>query len=245
MKMNAARLSVLDESITNLQTVMLTVTKELEKLEGRREVLKERKRNASQNTEQLKKNIDEASEKGLQIERKWFETKEEVKIKEAEVRRLKQVLKTKRHQLELLDGAIEDTIESKKSDYIDLLNEQASANNEVQYLDQQQNQLKARSTRLDGENEKYIGQRLEITVEIKEKEAELLQVERQIAAQIDQFNKVEKNISSLKKEIRGAGNALSAGNSICSKSKVTQRDPGRNGRRVYWLFSRSTGGIES
>ena len=194
------RLSVLDESITNLQTVMLTVTKELEKLEGRREVLKERKRNASQNTEQLKKNIDEASEKVMQIEQKWFETKEEVKIKEAEVRRLKQVLKTKRHQLELLDGAIEDTIESKKSDYIDLLNEQASANNEVQYLDQQQNQLKARSTRLDGENEKYIGQRLEITVEIKEKEAELLQVERQIAAQIDQFNKVEKNISSLKKQ---------------------------------------------
>ncbi len=81
LKMNEGAYPCLMKSLTNLQTVMLTVTKELEKLEGRREVLKERKRNASQNTEQLKKNIDEASAKVKQIEQKWLETKEEVKIK--------------------------------------------------------------------------------------------------------------------------------------------------------------------
>ena len=37
----------LDESINDLQNVLLSTSEELEKLEGRKEVLKERKKNAS------------------------------------------------------------------------------------------------------------------------------------------------------------------------------------------------------
>ena len=42
-----------------LQEVLLTASEELEKLEGRKEVLKERKKNASQNKAQLEKAITE------------------------------------------------------------------------------------------------------------------------------------------------------------------------------------------
>ena len=48
-------MSALDESISDLQNVLLHASEELEKLEGRKEVLKERKKNASQNKEQLQK----------------------------------------------------------------------------------------------------------------------------------------------------------------------------------------------
>ena len=53
----------LDEYINDLQNVLLHTSEELEKLEGRKEVLKERKKNASQNKEQLEKNIEELQRK--------------------------------------------------------------------------------------------------------------------------------------------------------------------------------------
>ena len=55
--------TALDESISDLQNVLLHASEELEKLEGRKEVLKERKKNASQNKEQLEKNIQELTER--------------------------------------------------------------------------------------------------------------------------------------------------------------------------------------
>ena len=48
-------LSALDESITDLQNVLLHASEELEKLEGRKEVLKERKKNAPKTMDSLKK----------------------------------------------------------------------------------------------------------------------------------------------------------------------------------------------
>ena len=50
----------LDVSIHTLQEVLLTASQDLEKLEGRKEVLKERKKNATQNKAQLEKSIVEA-----------------------------------------------------------------------------------------------------------------------------------------------------------------------------------------
>lgn len=49
------RTVALDESVNELQEVLLHASEALEKLEGRKEVLKERKKNASQNKEQLQK----------------------------------------------------------------------------------------------------------------------------------------------------------------------------------------------
>ncbi|HJV16915.1 MAG TPA: AAA family ATPase, partial [Bacillales bacterium] len=55
--------TALDESISDLQNVLLHASEELEKLEGRKEVLKERKKNASQNKFQLEENIQELTKK--------------------------------------------------------------------------------------------------------------------------------------------------------------------------------------
>ncbi len=46
-------------------------------------------------------------------------------------------LKEKQNQLSLFSENIEDVIESHKSDYIEKLNQQASAKNEIQYIEQQ------------------------------------------------------------------------------------------------------------
>ncbi|MBS4193954.1 chromosome segregation protein SMC [Lederbergia citri] len=214
-----SKLSKYDETIANLQSELLTSTKDLEKLEGRREVLKERKRNASQNTEQLKKNIDDAILKVNQITEKRNTTKAEVSLKETEVQNLQKDLEEKRKQLNQLDGTIEDTIESLKSDYIEVLNEQASAKNEMQYLEQQLNQQIARSNRLDGENEKFIEERSHIASQLSNKMEEVQLLETEIAKQLDQFNEAKKNIESLKEHLDKQTSMLNQANQFIQKAQ--------------------------
>ncbi|MBW8350465.1 chromosome segregation protein SMC [Bacillus sp. IITD106] len=214
-----SKLSIYDETIATLQSELLTSTKDLEKLEGRREVLKERKRNASQNTEQLKKNIDDAILKLNQITEKRNATKMEVSLKETEVQKLQKELDEKRKQLNQLDDTIEDTIESLKSDYIEVLNEQASAKNEMQYLEQQLSQQIARSNRLDGENEKFIEERSHIASQLSAKMEEVQWFEKEIAKHLNQFNETKKNIESLKEHLEKQTSMLNQANQFIQKAQ--------------------------
>ncbi|MBS4217780.1 chromosome segregation protein SMC [Bacillus sp. FJAT-49711] len=212
-------LSLYDERIANLQSELLNATKDLEKLEGRREVLKERKRNASQNTEQLKKNIEDAFSKVDQITEKLNKTKNEVSQKEAEVQKLQKELNERRKKLNELDDTIEDTIESLKSDYIEVLNEQASAKNEMQYLEQQLTQQIARSNRLDGENEKYIAERSNIAGQLKAKMEEVQLIEKNISDQLIQFKEAKSNIDSLTQHLEKQTAMLNQANQFIQKSQ--------------------------
>lgn len=90
------RLTELDENISSLQSILLTATKDLEQLEGRREVLKERKKNATQNTAQLKKNIEDAEAKLCGLQQKQQQKRNEVEIKQNAVRQLKSTLDAKK-----------------------------------------------------------------------------------------------------------------------------------------------------
>ena len=60
------QLQAVDESVDSLQEVLLLSSKELEKLEGQRELLKERKQNATTHCAQLEQLIVELTEK-LQV----------------------------------------------------------------------------------------------------------------------------------------------------------------------------------
>ncbi|MEK3887006.1 chromosome segregation protein SMC [Bacillus sp. FSL K6-3431] len=200
LEKDRSKLVEIDGTMNSLQTILLTATKDLEQLEGRREVLKERKKNATQNTAQLQKNIDDATIKWNDYEQKYLRMEKEVAVKKTALQELKEILNTKRQQLKLLDGTIDETIESLKSDYIDVLNEQASSNNELQYLEQQLKQLQVRNNRLDVENEKHIVGRQDVTTELKEKKLELEQLGDKLAKLLDEFKLREQKILSLKKQ---------------------------------------------
>src|SRR5690606_32078742 len=176
-------------------------------------------RNASQNTEQLKKNIDDAILKLNQITEKRNATKMEVSLKETEVQKLQKELDEKRKQLNQLDDTIEDTIESLKSDYIEVLNEQASAKNEMQYLEQQLSQQIARSNRLDGENEKFIEERSHIASQLSAKMEEVQWFEKEIAKHLNQFNETKKNIESLKEHLEKQTSMLNQANQFIQKAQ--------------------------
>ena len=189
----------LDETISELQNVLLHTSEELEKLEGRKEVLKERKKNASQNKEQLQSNIDELTSKVANLTKQKQVIHDQAKILTKEAETIKLQLKEKQAQLSLLSENIEQKIEELKSEYIEILNEQAATKNELNLLEQQLHQQDARNTREEKNNEKYILERAEINKRKLVIEQTLSTIQNEIKTQVDLYRNEQLQVESLKK----------------------------------------------
>lgn len=193
-------LAALDESINDLQNVLLSATEELEKLEGRKEVLKERKKNASNNKEQFEKNIEELSAKLIRLEEQKTTLIAEYDKHTISAASLKKKLKEKTEQMNQFNINIDEMIESLKSDYIELLNEKATNKNELALLEQQLGQQEAKKVKLDGDNEKYLEQRQMILEEKQKTKNELEIADVQIEKQVHAFREHQKKLESLKNQ---------------------------------------------
>jgi chromosome segregation protein len=197
------KLNALDESIDQLQQVLLTVTKNLEKYEGQKELMKERKRNTSTQSEQLRKQVDEVTEQINETNKLIEAEKEQEKLSRQNVNKTKTNIVEIQNEITSYEGDIEEQIELIKSDYIELLNNQASIKNEKTMLEKQSQQYSVKSSRLDLENEKYIRQREQLqnrkTELINEKEHFDLTF-KQLNEKIDSLNKQLDETSTVLKE---------------------------------------------
>lgn len=191
------KLNALDESIDQLQQVLLTVTKNLEKFEGQKELMKERKKNTSNQSEQLRNQIEEITT-GLNELQQLIEVEQSKKNASFQnVKKYRNEIQQVESEITSYEGDIEVQIEMIKSDYIELLNKQASINNERTMLEKQLEQFSVKSSRLDVENEKYILQREQLnqkkTVFLEEKrfiETRLQETSLQLESNSREFEKV-------------------------------------------------------
>jgi len=152
----------IDESIQSLQEVLLLSSKELEKLEGQRELLKERKNNATTHCAQLEASIHELTEKVSIYEGSALQGTEELLELTNHVKELEQKLHDSERLLSTYEQNLDEKIEHLKGDYIELLNQQASYRNELSMLEEQFKQRDFKNQRLDEENEKYVQMRIGI-----------------------------------------------------------------------------------
>ncbi|HET7629316.1 MAG TPA: chromosome segregation protein SMC [Bacillales bacterium] len=175
-----SEMKTLDEVIEQLQEALLTDSEELEKLEGQKEVLKERRKNATQNRALLKQRIDDAKERLEKKDREIAAKKEEFAEAEERLREIKDSLRKEAEQFDAHEADAESELERLKSEYIEVLNERAGKRNEMRYLEEQREQLLKKSRRLDDDHEKYIAMREAIRerkrlllAELEEQRAEL------------------------------------------------------------------------
>lgn len=172
----------LDDSINGLQEILLSTSEEVEKLEGQKEVLKERKKNAEKTKEQLEKAIVELTGKISELTSQKSLQGETAARFEEEYAVLKNRLTEKQRLLTQYSVNIDDKIESLKSDYIELLNRQASSRNELQNIEQQITQNENQTRKLEMENEKHVTERREI----EKKKATISQELAAISAQLEE-----------------------------------------------------------
>ncbi|WHY63489.1 chromosome segregation protein SMC [Cytobacillus firmus] len=191
-------IAAIDESVNDLQDVLLHASEELEKLEGRKEVLKERKKNASQNKDQLHGNMKELTMKIAELkEQKEKHWALRGKVK-AEAGKLQKALKEKQEQLKLFSENTEEKIESLKSDYIEVLNRQAASRNELQNIDQQLSQQGQRSSRLEMDNEKFIADRKKNEEKKQKIQSNLENLQKELENQVHLFRNEDRKLESLK-----------------------------------------------
>jgi chromosome segregation protein len=191
-------ITALDESISDLQNVLLHASEELEKLEGRKEVLKERKKNASQNKGQLEENIQELTEKITLLTEQRDTQSEAVKVLSEQVKKLQSELKEKQEKVQLFSGDLDEKIESLKSEYIELLNNQAAAKNELKYIEVQLEQQERKNARLDEENGKFISGRKDAEKKKASIELEIQEIQKKLDQQVFSFRENQKKLETLK-----------------------------------------------
>ena len=196
------KLNALDESIDQLQQVLLTVTKNLEKFEGQKELMKERKKNTSTQSEQLRNQIDEITT-GLNELQGLIEVEQARKnTSHQNVKKYRNEIQQVESEITSYEGDIEEQIEMIKSDYIELLNKQASINNERTMLEKQLEQYSVKSSRLDVENEKYILQREQLNQKKSGLLEEKSQLETSLQEMTEQFESNSSEFEKVSKELK-------------------------------------------
>lgn len=163
----------LDEAISSLQNVLLEVSGQLEKLEGTSQVLQERKKNTNEQIGQLQVSIQEASIKMQSLKEELETTKKVIQKKDQEMKHVQDELLKKKEELDCFDDQIEATIDSLKSDYVEILNERASEKNRLQYLENQLNQQEIKLKKANENYDKYTEGYQEIKTRLSGKKAKL------------------------------------------------------------------------
>jgi chromosome segregation protein len=202
------QITALDESISDLQNVLLITSEELEKIEGRKEVLKERKKNAAQNKIQLQKNIEEATEKISALEQQKAQLEKEYNEYKKTTEQLKEELKEKQLLIKSFSENLEELMESLKGDYIEWLNKQATAKNEIQYLTQQLEQIERKQKQLLGENEKFLEQRKDMEDKKVRLESALTEVNEQLNTTLRTYRETQIAIERMKNQLQKKESAL-------------------------------------
>lgn len=191
-------LTALDDSIDDLQQVLLLASEELEKLEGKKEVLRERKKNAHQNKAQLEKSRVDLTEAQTRLNDDKQQQNSLLETFLNELRSIKDQLAEKLKLMTSYDQNIEELIEDLKSEYFELLNEQATARNEIHYLEEQLSQQEHKNTRLLNSNKQYVNERIEIVEEKKEVEEKYILIEKRLSDHIKGFRDAQSKLENLK-----------------------------------------------
>lgn len=212
----------IDESINDLQNVLLHASEELEKLEGRKEVLKERKKNASQNKEQLHRSLEELTNKDLELTKEKEKQLHLLLEIEQAASMLQKELKKKQEQLKLFSENTEEKLETLKSDYIEVLSKQAAAKNELQNIEQQESQLGYRVSRLEKDNEGFIQTR-KANLEKKETvQSLLLSVQNELDEQVKKYRDEQRRLETAKNNYQKQETTLYQAYQYLQKAKSRQ-----------------------
>ena len=159
------RLKELDDVLDAAQAKLVEATMEVERWDGRKALMTEKRQNATNQLQQLEASLQEAKEEVVSLEMQEREKKQHFTEKQQEVQTLKQVIKQLEHSLNRSVSEIEQEIEEQKNRYIDALNEEATVKNELKNIEQQLVQQKEMASRMTGQSDEFEQELTQVVVE--------------------------------------------------------------------------------
>ncbi len=141
----------MEKEIESLHQRLLQVSEEVEKTEGKREVLRERSKNQKTLQSQTLQNIKTLQVKKIELANQCQAQKQQFENATKEIERLSQNLKQEEDSLDNLLNNHHEQVEHLKEDYFELLNHMASLRNEIRHLESSKESIQYRLNKLQSE----------------------------------------------------------------------------------------------
>jgi chromosome segregation protein len=174
------QLQAYDQSIEELQESLLLVSEQLEKAEGQKNVLDERRKNAEESARSFAIKLEELTAKHSEIEQQLDAETSILNEQKTDLEKKQKELAEKLALYENFEQGMDEKLESLKSEYFEVLNRQTSLKNERRYLTEQLELLKQKRHQLEQDKQssesKWAGvsdQEQELAERLKAKENEL------------------------------------------------------------------------
>ena len=193
-------LKAIDDVLDTSQEQLVEATAEVERWEGRKQLVKERKSNAAKALEQMQVQLAEANSLVAQLQASLDEKKAQFIEKQKEVQSIKGEIKQLDQALNRSASEIESEIEQYKNRYIDCLNEEATIKNDLKHIEQQlimQQESAAKMTDRSQEMNKELAQ---ITTQLEQVTTQLHNAEKALNEQLGKFNVLQVQLKSASTE---------------------------------------------
>lgn len=174
------KLKGIDRTLDNSQEQLVEASTEVERWEGRKALMQEKRTNAKKQLQQLQQSLQQLIDEEVALEESETEKKLQFEQKQKIVLQLKSDIKQIEQSLNSSVVEIEEQIEQFKNKYIDLLNEEATIKNELKHIEQQLTQHEATAERMSGRSEEMV-KRLH---EVRHQKQELIEKHQVIEQQL-------------------------------------------------------------
>ncbi|MFY3793434.1 chromosome segregation protein SMC [Ureibacillus sp. MALMAid1270] len=162
------QLKGIDQSLDSSQEQLVEASTEVERWDGRKALMREKRMNAEKQLQQLQQSLNELMEEEEGLAQNEAENKLQFEQKQKTVLQLKSEIKQIEHSLNSSVVEIEDQIEQSKNKYIDLLNEEATIKNELKHIEQQLSQQEATAERMSDRSSEMVKRLQEVTLQKNE-----------------------------------------------------------------------------
>ncbi|MFP3918891.1 chromosome segregation protein SMC [Lysinibacillus telephonicus] len=185
------KLKDIDEVLDAAQEQLVEASSEVERWEGRKALMKEKRLNAEKQLKQLQISLQQATEEENELTASEQEKKLQFAEKQKEVQQLKNDIKQIELTLNSSAIEIEQEIEQSKNKYIDLLNEEATVRNELKHIEQQLALHQETADRMSDRSSE-MAKKLEQVSELKQQLQKILQkVELQVKEKLEQYELIQ------------------------------------------------------
>ncbi|AWE06646.1 chromosome segregation protein SMC [Lysinibacillus sp. 2017] len=209
-KKHAAEITNLEQSVRKIRTDLKAIdgvldasqeqlveaSAEVERWEGRRALFNEKRSNAEKQTQQLKLNLQQATQSVNELELEQQEKRQQFTEKQKVVQEIRSSLKQIEQALTRSASEIEQEIEDAKNTYINLLNEEATVKNELKHIDQQLSQEQASVERMTGRSSEMQKELTTVLTSKEVTEQALQQAELALQDQLGRFDVVQMQLKS-------------------------------------------------
>lgn len=194
-----------EEKLDGWQAELLQLTEELEKVEGQKGVLLERKKHTSTTLRELQEKLDLLSDRKEKLKQEEGIERDKLEKIARAVQETEQHLAALVEEYQQLHPDLEEKIEDLKGDYIELLNEQAALNNERRFYEQTIQQITQKLSHLASEKHHFLEENKAVEEKftrqqeltralsetIQQKEAHLIELVSQYERQLERLQKKE------------------------------------------------------